>query len=69
MAKLTKAQKRELQDLASRDCRSHYVDTYSPIMALLRMGYVDRQEQRYSTNGTYAITPAGRAALEPRDER
>lgn len=61
--KLTKAQRRELEDLATREWGQHYDDTYKPIIALLQLGYVDRKDARYSTNGIYSITPAGRAAL------
>lgn len=61
--KLTKAQLRELSDMASRGYRSHYDDSYKPIVRLLELGYVDREKGRFG-GSTYAITTAGRAALE-----
>ena len=60
--RLTKAQARELRDMGGRDYRSYYADHYAPIQRLLELGYVDRQEAKYGSS-TYAITPAGRAAL------
>lgn len=61
--KLTTAQLRELSEMADRDYRSHYDDRYRPIIRLLELGYVDREVGKYGST-TYAITPAGRAALE-----
>lgn len=61
--KLTKAQLRELQDLAGREYRSHYAPGYKPIQLLLELALVDRQDGKYGS-ATFAITPAGRLALE-----
>lgn len=60
--KLTKAQARELRDMAGRDYRSYYADHYAPIRRLMELGYVDRQEAKYGSS-TYAITTSGRLAL------
>lgn len=60
--KLTKAQVRELRDMAGRAYRSHYANHYPPILRLFDLGFVDRQVERRGST-TYAITPAGRAAL------
>lgn len=65
--KLTKAQRRELIEMAGRTYRSHYADNYKPVAALLALGYVERQAERYSS--TYFITPAGRAALAREEGR
>ncbi len=62
MNKLTKAQLRELRELAAAGSRVHYVDHYSPIAALLALGLVDREQGKYGSS-SYAITPAGRAQL------
>lgn len=62
MGKMTKAQVRELTDMATRDYRSHYDSSYKPILRLLELGYVDKQDGKFGS-ATYAITPAGRAAL------
>jgi hypothetical protein len=61
MVKLTKAQRRELAELAAADYPVGYSDDYKPIQRLCELGYVDRQEGKYSS--AYTITPAGRAAL------
>ena len=61
--KLTKAQLRELQDMAGRDYRSHYDPAYKPIVRLLELGYVDRKDGKFGS-ATFAITDAGRAAVE-----
>lgn len=64
--KLTKAQRRELMEIAGRAYRSHYIDEYKPIVALLRLGYVERQTGKFGSS-TYSITPAGRAAISRED--
>jgi hypothetical protein len=61
--KLTKAQLRELSDMAERDYRSHYDPTYKPIIRLLELGFVESEPSRFGGK-TYSITPAGRSALE-----
>ena len=61
MRKLTKAQLRELRDLAAAEYRVGYSDDYKPIQRLCEIGYVDRKDGKYSS--TYAITEAGRLAL------
>lgn len=63
--RLTKAQLRELGDMASRDYRSYYSDHYAPIKRLLDLGLVDRLGAKYGSS-TYAITDAGRALLTRR---
>ena len=64
---LTAAQRRELIDMAGRDYRSSYSRSYRPIMALLSLGLVDEKLGKYGT-ATYAITDAGRAAVEENPE-
>lgn len=60
--KLTKAQLRELTEMAAREYRSHYDSSYKPIVRLLELGFVDKQIGKYGS-ATYSITPAGRLAL------
>lgn len=61
--KLTKAQLRELRDMEARDYRSHYDPSYKPIVRLLELGLVDREDGKFGS-ATFAITPAGRLALK-----
>ncbi|KRE08147.1 hypothetical protein ASE61_00585 [Bosea sp. Root670] len=66
MGKLTKARREMLQDLL--DGPKSGADHYPPNKWALANGYVTASPAKYS--GTiFTITPAGRAALEPRDER
>ena len=62
MAKLTKAQRRELFEMSTRDYGSYYDDKYKPIVHLLALGLVERRHAKFG-GGLYAITPAGRLAL------
>lgn len=64
--KLTAAQRRELAAMSGREYRSHYPDDYKPIVRLLELGLVDRQDAKFG-GGTYAVTPAGRAALSDQE--
>lgn len=68
MARLTKAQRRELQALSGREYRSHYDSSYKPIVRLHELGFVDRVDGEYGST-TYAITPAGIQALEAHHEQ
>ncbi|WP_089177177.1 hypothetical protein [Bosea sp. AS-1] len=66
--KLTKAQRELLVELSERDSRMHLWATYKPIMRLHELGLVDKREHALSSP-SFAITPAGRAALESSHDR
>lgn len=64
MAKLTKAQLRELLDLAEHGPLS-YAENYKPILRLTELGYAESRDGSYGSKWYY-LTEAGkeRAALE-----